>query len=358
MSGAIETAHGAIATPAFLPDATRGFVRGLAADDLERCGAPALVMSTFHLMQNPGSSVVRGLGGVHGLGGWKGPILTDSGGFQIYSLVREQPKRGSIEERGITFQPEGAARPFRLTAEKTVTLQVGFGADIVVCLDDCRHADDSEADHGISVERTIRWGREGRRAFDRVVSDDRRPLLFAVIQGGESRALRQRCAEELLAIGFDGFGFGGWPLDAAGDLLADTLAWTRELIPARFPLHALGIGHPESIVRAAAMGYALFDSALPTRDARQGRLYRAREALERIDLRGPGWFERLYLRDEKHARVRGPIDETCTCPACARFSLAYLHHLFRNDDTQVARLATLHNLTFMARLTARLRAGR
>jgi len=358
VSAPIETAHGAIATPAFLPDATRGFVRGLAADDLERCGAPALVMSTFHVMQNPGSSVVRALGGVHGLAAWRGPILTDSGGFQIYSLVREQPKRGSIAERGITFQPEGAPRPFRLTAEKTVTLQVGFGADIVVCLDDCRHADDSEADHRISVERTIRWGREGRRAFDRIAPHERRPLLFAVIQGGASKALRQYCAEELLAIGFDGFGFGGWPLDAAGDLLVDTLAWTRELVPAPLPLHALGIGHPESIVRAAAMGYALFDSALPTRDARQGRLYHVQEGLEQVDLRQPGWFDRIYLRDEKQARARGPIDEGCSCPACARFSLAYLHHLFRNDDAQVARLATLHNLTFMARLTARLRLGR
>jgi queuine tRNA-ribosyltransferase len=327
--------HGEVELPAFFPDATHGVVRAVDAEDLERCGVPAIVMSTFHLMQHPGSSTVKALGGLHAMTGWRRPIVTDSGGFQAYSLA----KKSSLSSKGISFQPEGALRPYQLTPEKTIQLQLAYGADIVICLDDCRHADEPDDAQRLSVERTIDWAKKGRGEFDRLTSARRgRPLLFAVIQGGASRELRRRCADALLEIGFDGFGYGGWPLDAQGNLLADMLAYTRELIPATSPLHALGVGHPDSVAACARMGYAIFDSALPTRDARHGRLYAM----------GDG-FQTVYVADEKHTKANQPIYAGCPCWVCARYPLGYLRHLFKTGDVLFQRLATGHNLSFMQR---------
>jgi queuine tRNA-ribosyltransferase len=356
----LHLSHGRIALPAFLPDATYGVVRAVDSDDLERCGVEALVMSTFHLMQNPGSSTVKALGGLHRMTAWPRPIVTDSGGFQAYSLVRENPRKGRLSSKGITFQPEGADRPFRLSPEKTVQLQVSYGADVVVCLDDCRHPDEPADVQRESVERTIAWARVGWAEFDRLVGrrqreGEPRPRLFAVIQGGASRELRKRCAEELLAIGFDGFGFGGWPLNSAGELLVEIVAYTRELVPSDVPMHALGIGHPENVVATADLGYALFDSALPTRDARHGRLYSFADPARPHPARSPGWFKYVYLQDAKHTKAAGPVFAGCPCYTCQRYALGYLHHLFANKDALYLRLATIHNLTYMTELMRWLR---
>jgi queuine tRNA-ribosyltransferase len=333
--------HGDLPLPAFLPDATHGVVRSLDAEDLERCGVPALVMSTFHLMQHPGSSTVKALGGLHAMSGWRRPIVTDSGGFQAYSLA----KKSTLSSKGIAFHPEGAPRPYQLTPEKTVQLQVAYGADVVICLDDCRHADEAPAEQELSVRRTIDWARKGRREFDRLVGGQPdRPMLFAVVQGGASRELRRRCAEALLEIGFDGFGYGGWPLDSKGKLLVDMLAYTRELIPRELPLHALGVGHPESVAVCAGMGYGIFDSALPTRDARHGRLYALSDR-----------FDHVYVEDERWIKADGPVYPGCPCWVCARYPLGYLRHLFKTGDVLFQRLATGHNLSFMQRWMSSLR---
>ncbi len=357
----LRLAHGCVCLPAFLPDATRGFVRAVDSADLERCDVPAVVMSTFHLMQNPGSSTVKALGGLHRMAAWPRPIVTDSGGFQAYSLIRENPRHGTLSSKGITFRPEGASRPFHLTAEKTIQLQVGFGSDLVICLDDCRHPDEPESVQAESVERTIRWARQGKAELARLLEqragrDDARPLIFAVIQGGVSRSLRKRCAEELLEIGFDGFGFGGWPFSGSGELLVDVLAYTRELVPRGIPLHALGIGHPLHVVTTAALGYDLFDSALPTRDARDGRLYGFTAPPSARDLHAStDWFRYVYVADARHTKARGGVYEGCPCDTCRQYSLAYLRHLFVNRDALYMRLATIHNLTFMAQVTRLLR---
>ncbi|MGQ9683532.1 MAG: tRNA-ribosyltransferase family protein [Anaerolineae bacterium] len=347
----LKTPHGNISFPAFLPDATQGVVRAVDAADLEACGVAAVVMNTFHLMQRPGSSTVEALGGLHRMAAWLRPIVTDSGGFQAYSLIRQDPRLGSLSERGIAFQPKGAPRKFSLTPAKSVQLQLAYGADVVICLDDCTHAEAPHAEQERSVRRTVAWARQGKREFERIVAqkglgEGARPLLFAVIQGGTSQTLRRACAEELLAIGFDGFGYGGWPLDARGHLLLDTIAYTRELVPAHLPMHALGIGHPEHVARCYRLGYQLFDSALPTRDARHGRLY-AHVV--------PGPMDTIYVADNKHIKAREPIDPACDCLACRRYSLGYLHHLFKIGDACYLRLATLHNLRAMVRLTDHLR---
>ncbi|MCL6432473.1 MAG: tRNA guanosine(34) transglycosylase Tgt [Anaerolineae bacterium] len=357
----LRLAHGEVRLPAFLPDATLGVVRSLDAADLEACGVEAVVMNTFHLMQRPGSSTVEALGGLHRMSGWNKPIVTDSGGFQAYSLVRQNPRLGRLSDRGIAFRPEGAGRKFLLTPEKTVQLQLAYGADIVICLDDCTHPEAPLPVQEESVRRTIAWARRGKAEFDRIVaakalSPELRPLLFAVIQGGGSRELRRRCAEELLAIGFDGFGYGGWPLDEQGELLTDIIAYTRELVPAAYPMHGLGIGHPRYVARCAALGYGLFDSALPTRDARTGRLYVL--DLEDDPATTEGWHSVVYVNDQKYVKAGRPIDEACDCLACRRYSLGFLHHLFKIGDASYLRLATIHNLRAMVRLTSRLRAGR
>lgn len=339
---------GPLRLPAFLPDGTSGVVRGIDADDLRGAGTPGLMMNVFHLMQRPGQTTIKALGGLHRMAGWDRPIVTDSGGFQAFSLLRDQPKRGSVTDRGLTVRPEGRDRDFKLGPEKSVRLQLQFGADVVTCLDDCTHVDEAPEAQESSVERTIRWARAGRREFDRHVDPDdpQRPLLMAVVQGGGDLDLRRRCAESLLEIGFDAYGYGGWPLKE-GALLRDVLAYTRELIPPEFPMHALGVGHPPSVAEVAAMGYDLADSSLPTRDARRGRLYRFADG-------EPKSFEHLYIGDDRHRKVDEPIEEGCDCHTCRTATRGYLHHLFAIRDALGPRLATIHNLRLMSRLMARL----
>jgi queuine tRNA-ribosyltransferase len=353
--------HGTLALPAFLPDATLGVVRATDAADLHAAGVRALVMNVFHLMQKPGSSTISALGGLHQMSGWDGPIMTDSGGFQAYSLIRQNPRAGSLSDQGIRFQPEGSDRPIQLTPEKSIQLQMAYGADILVCLDDCTHVDDAPAEQQASVVRTIKWARRCKDEFERLLRQHRsgspraelpaRPLLFAVVQGGGSEQLRRECAEALLEIGFDGYGYGGWPLDAQGKLLHNMLSYTRSLIPRAFPMHALGVGHPDSVVACHKLGYQMFDSALPTRDARSGRLYAFTNDPAGANFRPRGnWWEYIYVEDKKHIKTNRPISTFCDCHTCQRYSLGYLHHLHKINDTLYFRLATIHNLRFMMRL--------
>ena len=346
--------HGSIHAPAFLPDGTVGVVRAVDAADLTHLGIQGVVMSTFHLMQNPGAGTIAALGGLHAMTGWGGPIITDSGGFQAYSVVRQQPKRGSVTDEGIRYRPAGRKRKFLLTPEKAIQLQVDFGADIAICLDEPTHVDDSMDIQRSAVARTVAWARRCRTAFDQQMQhiklgSETAPKLFAVVQGGGSKELRRHCAEQLLDIGFDGFGYGGWPLDRSGKLLTDMLAFTRELIPQQFPMHALGVGHPENIEIGVQLGYQIFDSALPTRDARRGRLY---SFTHDSQLEGE-WFKFIYIEDERHRKDTRPVCEHCDC-ATQRYSRGYLHHLFHLGDHAYFRLATLHNLCFMRRLEERL----
>ncbi len=406
---AIPTPHGDLALPAFLPDATRAVVRSLDAADLEAVGVPGLVVCAYHLMQRPGTKTVAALGGLHALMDWQRPILVDSGGFQIFSLIHQNPRLGSITHKQATFRP-GGGRVRRLSPEKSIQIQLRLGADILVCLDDCTHPDAPRAEQETSVARTIAWARRckaefergldarGRRSHprqpDRVTGaqpfalsresandeasagdvhegggraagmegdgaagdtthlrkcESRRPLLFGVVQGGSDRALRRRCAEALAEMGFDGYAYGGWPFDRDGRFLHDILAYTAELLPDDQPKYALGIGNPQALVACARMGYGLFDCALPTRDARRGRLYRLRSA-DPADLA----CDRLYIRDDDHHRDPRPVSDLCDCPCCRRYSRAYLHHLFAVGDALAWRLATLHNLRVYTMLVERL----
>src|SRR6266536_964757 len=292
--GSLTLPHGQLPMPVFMPDATLGVVRAVDATDLLNCEVQALVMNTFHL-----------------------------------------------------------------TPEKTIQLQVSYGADVVIGLDECTHVDASLEMQEISVKRTIDWARRCKKEFlhqvnQRRLKMEQRPLLFAVIQGGRSHELRKRCANELLEIGFDGFGYGGWPLDGQGHLLTEIITYTRELVPRQFPMHALGIGHPVNVVDCAKIGYGIFDSAMPTRDARHSRLYSFAAAAGLQDK----WFSYVYVNDDKHIKSDAPVSSFCDCLCCRNYSLGYLNHLFKINDTLFFRLATIHNLRLMTLLTERLRENR
>ncbi|MEW5987698.1 MAG: tRNA guanosine(34) transglycosylase Tgt [Chloroflexota bacterium] len=383
MGRVLKLPHGRLSLPAFLPDGTRGVVRAVDSQDLLACGVQAVQMNVFHLMQRPGTTVIQALGGLHRMTGWTRPIFTDSGGYQIYSLIHQNPKMGTITERGAIFHGEGAERKYNLTPEKSIQLQMSYGADVLICLDDCTHVDAPAAEQESSVRRTVKWARQCKVTFERLVGegtrmtrigrmdadkeeggsttatgDDSRlrPLLIAVIQGGNSPTLRRQCAEALLEIGFDGFGYGGWPLDGQGNLLAEMLACTRELVPEPFPLHALGVGHPANVLACSRMGYQLFDSTMPTRDARHGRLYALTVDPAAAPLSGD-WFTYCYVQDDKHLKANLPISPYCDCPVCHRYSLGYLHHLYKLGDSLYSRLATMHNLRFMTQLMTSLSRG-
>lgn len=360
----LQLIHGPLLLPIYLPDATLGVVRALDARDLQEAGVEGLVMNVFHLMQRPGSSTIAALGGLHRMAAWPHPIISDSGGFQAYSLIRQNPKLGRIGDHGISFTPEGSERKFQLSPEKSIQLQLAYGADIVICLDDCTHVDSGYAEQAAAVQRTIRWARRCKEEFERQLAQrrlpaDRRPLIFGVVQGGAHPELRAECAEALLALGFDGYGYGGWPLDSQGNLLQEMLQCVRELIPAHYPLHALGVGHPESLVTCTRMGYSIFDSAMPTRDGRNGRLYRYRSDPSHAGFRPAGnWFEYCYIHDRKYIKSDESISPGCDCRTCRDYSLGYLHHLHKIGDTLFFRLATIHNLRFMTRLVELLRRER
>ena len=361
MAEPLVTRRATLPVPTFLPDATRAGVRGVSSEDLRHIGIEGVVVNAFHLLRRPGARVVQAAAGIHRFMDWDGPILSDSGGFQVWSLIRQDPNRGVIRDNEVIFREPSTGEKWNLTPERIISLQFQLGSDITVCLDDCTDADAPEVEQERSVERTLRWAKRCREEFDRQVAERRQahpPRIFAVVQGGGVEALRRQCATELAVIGFDGYGFGGWPLASDGALLVDPLRWVAESLPDAAPKHALGIGRPDHVVNAFSLGYSVFDCALPTRDARHGRLYAFRPGWSgRRPSVGDHFYRAVRIHDPEYRVDHGPVEEGCDCPMCARHSAAYLHHLFKVGDLSAERLATLHNLRFYVRLFDLLRRG-
>jgi queuine tRNA-ribosyltransferase len=344
----LDTRHGALALPAFLPDGTRGVVRTVDGEDLARSGVRAVMVNALHLGEPPGTAAVRASGGIHRFMGWDGPVVSDSGGFQAYSLQLAPGNLAKVTAEGFSYRLKPGARRRRLSAKRCVHQQLRLGSDVIFCLDECTHPDAAADVQRASVERTLGWARIGRATLEEDVArhGGDHPLVFAVVQGGLDHDLRRRCAEGLLEIGFDGFGFGGWPIDDHGRLV-DMVAGVAELLPSEVPKHALGIGRPENVVAAFRAGYTMFDCTLPTRNARRGVLY----VFTGEPIAEDGAFYRqLRLDGERFRRDARPIEEGCDCPTCGRFGRAYLSHLLRIGDALGLRLATMHNLRFYTRL--------
>jgi len=332
--------------PAFFPDATRGVVRCVDAQDLENCRVPGLVMNSYHLLTKPGASTVKALGGLHALSGWKRPILTDSGGFQVFSLIRENAKFGEIRRNEIVFRPDGKKGGAKIifSPEKCIQAQFAYGSDVIMCLDYCTHPNDPPEVNRRSVDITIEWARRCKDEYNRLIAASKhKPLIFGIIQGGSELPLRKECAEALIEIGFDGFGFGGWPLDSDGRLCEEILAYTASLMPDHTPKYAMGLGRPEGIVACLKMGYNLFDCVIPTREARHNRLY----------VWGGDFYEFFYPLDDAHRRDPRPVSDLCDCHCCTNYSRGYLRHLLAIGDSLGQRLATIHNLRFYTMLMER-----
>ena len=403
--------HGDVRLPAFFPDGTYGSVRCVDSDDLIGCGVPGVVMNCYHLLTKPGIGVLRHFGGARRFSGWEGPILTDSGGFQVFSLIRENPKFGEIRNNGIIFRQENGDKLI-LSPEKCIQAQFTCDSDIMMCLDYCTHPDDPYETVADAVDITVRWAGRCKAEYERQLaargtrvggkaSPRGRPLLFAIIQGGAYRDLRERCAEALIAMGFDGYGFGGWPLTSEMSLMEDILEFTASLMPDDAIKYAMGIGKPDNIIKCAKMGYNLFDCVIPTRDARHNRLYvfegenradggsnNGRHTIDGDANSGGGGsgggsygggdssdngcssdaigsessgiggdvsnnelhYSTYYILDKEHIRDSRPISDICGCHTCSNYSRAYLYHLAKNGDPSAYRLATIHNLRFYADL--------
>jgi len=349
---------GRLKLPTFFPDATRGVIRSLDSHDLKQVKVEGVVVNTYHLLSHPGSHLISTFGGVKPFMNWDGWVISDSGGFQVLSLIFRNQQMGSITDKGVRFYLDTFKRQksYLLTPEKSIQTQFRLGADIMVCLDFFTPPQVDKDMAWQSVKTTIEWAKRCKEEFlrqleSRGLSETNRPLLFGVIQGGRDYALREYCAKELIKIGFDGFGLGGWPVDETGQIDYQYLQVDANLMPDNKPKYALGIGNPEAVVRSIQMGFDIFDCVLPTRDARHQRLYKFKSDPAKINLfEQPDSFDYVQIKKEVYKSHFTPIDPYCDCYTCRHYTLAYLHHLFKIKDALAWRLASIHNLRVYTRL--------
>ena len=334
-AGVLSTTRGDIRTPAFMPVGTKGTVKSLHPDEVRALGADVVLANTYHLHFRPGEHVVEKLGGIHAFSGWGGPILTDSGGFQLFSL-RDTIAR--LDDDGVTFRSVYDGAEARLTPESTAEIQRRLGSDIAMCLDVCLPADTPAEKLERAVEITTIWAR-------RQLDTPRAPgqLRFGIAQGSTHEELRQRSIEEITSLEFDGFALGGLAVGESKREMLDCVEWAAPLLPDARPRYFMGIGDAEGILEVVARGIDMFDCVLPTRTARTG------SALT--------WEGRLNLRNARYRTDPRPLSDDCDCPACERFSRAYLRHLVTQSEILGLRLLSLHNLRFVLDLTARARVA-
>jgi queuine tRNA-ribosyltransferase len=334
-AGLLRTAHGDVPTPAFMPVGTKGTVKTVDPEELRALGVSILLGNAYHLHFRPGDDAIAELGGLHAFMGWQGPILTDSGGFQVFSL---RDTLLAVDDEGVTFRSVYDGTATRFTPELAAAIQARLGSDVAMCLDVCPPTDVPRAELADAVRRTTLWAARQGRA-------DRAPgqLLFGIAQGASDRELRRRSIEEIVALDFDGHALGGLSVGESRAEMFETTSWAAPLLPADRPRYFMGIGDPEGVLEVVERGIDMFDCVLPTRTARTG------SALT--------WEGRLNLRNARFARDPRPLDDGCSCPACTRFSRAYIRHLVNQEELLGLRLLTLHNLRFILDLVAGARAA-
>jgi queuine tRNA-ribosyltransferase len=329
-AGVLRTGHGEVRTPAFMPVGTKGTVKSLDPEELRAVGAQIVLGNTYHLHFRPGDDVIAELGGLHAFMAWDGPILTDSGGFQVFSL---RDTLLAVDDEGVTFRSiyDGAAA--RLTPERAAQIQCNLGSDVAMCLDICPPAGVPRPELEEAVRRTTLWAQRQREA-------ERAPgqLLFGIAQGAADPELRRLSIEVIAALEFDGHALGGLAVGESREEMFEATGWAAPLLPAEKPRYFMGIGDAEGVLRVIAAGIDMFDCVLPTRTARTGSALTA--------------TGRLNLRNARFARDPRPLEEGCTCPACTRFSRAYIRHLVNQEELLGLRLLSLHNLHFLLELTA------
>jgi queuine tRNA-ribosyltransferase len=329
-AGVLHTAHGDVPTPAFMPVGTKGSVKSVAPDELRALGVTILLGNTYHLHFRPGEELVAELGGLHSFMSWDGPILTDSGGFQVFSL---RDTLLATDDDGVTFRSVYDGSAERFTPELAARIQELLGSDVAMCLDICPPAGVPRAELEQAVRRTTLWARR-QRDLPRAPGQ----LRFAITQGGLDHELRRRSSEELAGLDFDGYAVGGLSVGEHRAPMFEATMHAAALLPDHKPRYFMGIGDPEGVIEVIACGIDMFDCVLPTRTARTG------SALT--------WEGRLNLRNARFARDDRPLDEDCACPACASFTRAYIRHLVNQQEILGLRLLSLHNLRFLIDLVA------
>ena len=334
-AGVLHTAHGDVPTPAFMPVGTKATVKAVDPVELRELGATILLANTYHLNFRPGAAVVAELGGLHAFMGWDGPILTDSGGFQVFSLRHTLL---ALDDDGVAFRSVYDGDVARLTPERAADIQAKLGSDVAMCLDVCPPAGVTRAELQEAVRLTTLWAQR-QHAAPRAEGQ----LLFGIAQGGADAELRRRSIDEIVALGFDGYALGGLAVGESRTEMFETTAWAAGLLPQTAPRYFMGIGDPEGILEVIERGIDMFDCVLPTRIARTG------SALT--------WSGRLNLKNARFARDDRPLDDACPCPACARFTRAYIRHLVNQEEILGLRLLSLHNLRFLVELVAGARAA-
>jgi queuine tRNA-ribosyltransferase len=332
--GSLKTVHGTIDTPIFMPVGTQATVKAMTPEELRQVGAQIILANTYHLYIRPGAELVARIGGLHGFMNWQGPILTDSGGFQVYSLGELR----KITEEGVRFRSHLDGSSHFIAPEDSIAIQEALGSDIIMCFDECPPYPATYDYVARATELTGRWARRCKEAKRR---DDQ--ALFGIVQGGMYPELRAQSAGELREIGFDGYALGGVSVGEEKGLMHEIMAVSAPLLPEEQPRYVMGVGAPEDLIEAIHAGYDMFDCVMPTRNARNGMLFTS--------------FGRINIKGAAYAEDRSPVDPACGCYVCANYSRAYLRHLYRAGEILSARLNTYHNLYYYLSLVGKARAA-
>ncbi|NLM06305.1 MAG: tRNA guanosine(34) transglycosylase Tgt [Tissierellia bacterium] len=332
-TGELITAHGSIKTPVFMPVGTRATVKTMTSEEVEALGTEIILGNTYHLFLRPGHELIKEAGGLHKFMNWSGPILTDSGGFQVFSLADMR----KITEEGVEFRSHIDGSKEFLSPQKSMEIQMALGSDIMMCFDECAPYPSSREYIEKSVTLTNKWARICRET----VPLDYKNQVFGIVQGGFYKDLREKSAEEITEIGFDGYAIGGLSVGEPLPLMIEALEYTSPLLPGDKPRYLMGIGTPDYIFEAVQRGIDMFDCVLPTRVARNGTAMTS--------------FGRLVVRNAKYKKDFIPLDPECDCEVCKNYSRAYIRHLFNVDEILGPRLLTIHNLHFMLRLVEKIR---
>ena len=350
-----KTKNGEIPLPVFFPDATRAFIRTVDSTDIENTKTPGILVNTYHLYKDLGKEILEKNDGIRQFMSWSGAVISDSGGFQVMSLAKSGENKGVINDEGVTFK-DAAGKKTKLTPEDSIRFQMLLKTDMVVVLDDFTEPGSTYEKAKETVERTILWAKKSKEEFLKIckqkkIKKEDRPYLLGVVQGGEYLDLREYCTKELVKIGFDGLGYGGWPMKDNGDFNFDVPRVIAENSPENYLLYGLGVGKPEDIIECFYLGFYIYDCVLPTRDARHSRLYVYNaNTINDINIREDNFYSFFDPSKQKYKNDIEPVSTACDCLLCKKYSRSYLHHLFKNDETTALRLATIHNLRFYSLL--------
>lgn len=346
--GILRTKNGRINTPFFLPVATQGAIKFLGTNTLDRLGAQAVLSNTYHLMLQPGSRLIQQMGGLHRFMNWGKPILTDSGGFQVFSLGNMR----KVHDTGVDFRDDRTGNLYTLTPKKAIQTQSELGVDIMMALDECPASTLPKKEISDAVRRTTHWAKESKKAFQKLYKYKRkRPLLFGIIQGGLDPDLRKKSLQDLVDIGFDGYAIGGLAVGESNDEMYNILESLVSYMPQDKPRYLMGVGKPENIIKAVSMGVDMFDCVLPTRNARHGQLY-TKPKLRNVSNMT---YKLLRITNARFKKDKEPLDPTCDSECCSLYSRAYVHHLFKADEPLGKQIATVHNLRFYFRMMKQIR---